>query len=295
MATGPLFERVALIGIGHIGSSLARRIRRDGLARELVCCAKTERSRKAARELDIVDAAYTDPGRAVAGADLVMLCTPLGAYAEIAQTIAPHLKRGAILSDVGSVKTMVIRAVGPHLPAGVHFVPGHPVAGTEHSGPESGFPELFDGRWCILTPPQGADEAAVERLAELWRRCGMNIERMDAQHHDIVLAVTSHLPHLIAYCIVGTATHLEELTNSEVLKFAAGGFRDFTRIAASNPVMWRDIFLNNRDAVIEMLGHFTEDLTALQRMVRFGQGDKLEDWLSRTRAIRRGLIEAKQA
>jgi len=295
VASGPLFERVALIGIGHIGSSLARRIRRDGLARELVCCAKTERSRKAARELDIVDAAYADPGRAVAGADLVMLCTPLGAYAEIAAAIAPHLKRGAILSDVGSVKTMVIRAVEPHLPAGVHFVPGHPVAGTEHSGPESGFPELFDGRWCILTPPQGADEAAVERLAELWRRCGMNIERMDAKHHDIVLAVTSHLPHLIAYCIVGTATHLEELTNSEVLKFAAGGFRDFTRIAASNPVMWRDIFLNNRDAVIEMLGHFTEDLTALQRMVRFGQGDKLEDWFSRTRAIRRGLIEAKQA
>ena len=295
MAGEPLFERAALIGIGHIGSSLARRIRRDGLVREVVCCAKTERSRKAARELDIVDAAYAEPGRAAEGADLVMLCTPLGAYAAIAAAIAPHLERGAILSDVGSVKTMVIREVGPHVPAGVHFVPGHPVAGTEHSGPESGFPELFDGRWCILTPPEGADVAAVEKLAELWRRCGMNIERMDPKHHDIVLAVTSHLPHLIAYCIVGTATHLEELTNSEVLKFAAGGFRDFTRIAASNPVMWRDIFLNNREAVIETLGHFTEDLTALQRMVRFGQGDKLEDWFSRTRAIRRGLIEAKQA
>ncbi len=295
MAGEPLFERAALIGIGHIGSSLARRIRRDRLARKVVCCAKSERSRKVARELDIVDAAYAEPGRTVAGADLVMLCTPLGAYAAIAAAIAPHLERGAILSDVGSVKTMVIREVGPHVPAGVHFVPGHPVAGTEHSGPESGFPELFDGRWCILTPPEGADEAAVERLAALWRRCGMNIERMDPRHHDIVLAVTSHLPHLIAYCIVGTATHLEELTNSEVLKFAAGGFRDFTRIAASNPVMWRDIFLNNREAVIEMLGHFTEDLTALQRMVRFGQGDKLEDWFSRTRAIRRGLIEAKQS
>lgn len=295
MAGEPLFERIALIGIGHIGSSLARRIRRDGLAREVVCCAKTERSRKAARELDIVDASFAEPGRAAEGADLVMLCTPLGAYAAIAAAIKPHLKRGAILSDVGSVKTMVIREVGPHVPTGVHFVPGHPVAGTEHSGPESGFPELFDGRWCILTPPEGADEAAVEKLAELWRRCGMNIERMDPKHHDIVLAVTSHLPHLIAYCIVGTATHLEELTNSEVLKFAAGGFRDFTRIAASNPVMWRDIFLNNREAVIEMLGHFTEDLTALQRMVRFGQGDKLEDWFARTRAIRRGLIEAKQA
>ena len=295
MAGRPLFERVALIGIGHIGSSLARRIKRDGLAREIVCSAKTEASCNKARELGIVDVAHVDPGRAAEGADLVMLCTPLGAYAAIAAAIAPRLKPGAIVSDVGSVKTMAVRDVGPRLPAGVHFVPGHPVAGTEHSGPESGFPELFDGRWCILTPPEGTDEAAVERVAELWRRCGMNIERMDAKHHDIVLAVTSHLPHLIAYCIVGTATHLEELTNSEVLKFAAGGFRDFTRIAASNPIMWRDIFLNNREAVIEILGHFTEDLTALQRMVRFGQGDKLEDWFTRTRAIRRGLIEAKQA
>ena len=295
MADEPLFERVALIGIGHIGSSLARRVKRDRLAREIVCCAKTERSRRLARELDIVDASYAEPGRAVKGADLVMLCTPLGAYAAIAEAIGPHLKRGCIVSDVGSVKTMVIRDVAPHLPEGVHLVPGHPVAGTEHSGPESGFPELFDERWCILTPPAGADEAAVEKVAGLWRRCGMNIERMDPKHHDIVLALTSHVPHLIAYCIVGTATHLEELTNSEVIKFAAGGFRDFTRIAASDPIMWRDVFLNNREAVLEMLGHFTEDLTALQRMVRFGQGDRLEDWFSRTRAVRRGLIEAKQA
>lgn len=295
MMGDPLFERVALIGIGLMGSSLARRIKRDGLAREVICCAKSERSRKVTRELGIVDAAYADAGEAVRGADLVMLCTPLGAYTALAKAMAPHLKKGAILSDVGSVKSMVIRDVGPHVPEGVHFVPGHPVAGTEHSGPESGFAELFDGRWCILTPPESVDKVAVEKVAELWGRCGMNVELMDAKHHDIVLAITSHLPHLIAYCIVGTVTHLEELTNSDVIKYAAGGFRDFTRIAASDPVMWRDVFLNNREAVIEMLGHFTEDLTALQRMVRLGQGEKLEDWFTRTRAIRRSLIEAKQA
>lgn len=295
MADDPLFRRVALIGIGLMGSSLARRIKRDGLAHEVVCCAKSERSRKIARELDIVDAAYANAGDAVRGADLVVLCTPLGAYRALAEAMAPHLEKGAILTDVGSVKSMVIRDVGPHVPEGVHFVPGHPVAGTEHSGPESGFAELFDGRWCILTPPQGTDQRAVEKVAELWTRCGMDVELMDAKHHDVVLAITSHVPHLIAYCIVGTVTHLEELTNSEVIKFAAGGFRDFTRIAASDPVMWRDVFLNNREAVIEMLGHFTEDLTALQRMVRLGQGEKLEDWFTRTRAIRRSLIEAKQA
>jgi cyclohexadieny/prephenate dehydrogenase len=295
VAGSPLFERIALIGIGLIGSSLARRVRRDRLAREVVCTAKTERSRKTAVALDIVDAAYAEPGEAVRGADLVVLCTPVGTYAALAEAIKPHLAPGAIVSDVGSVKSMVIRDVGPHIPPGVHLVPAHPVAGTEHSGPESGFPELFDNRWCILTPPEGADPSAVEKVAELWRRCGMNLEVMDANHHDIVLAITSHLPHLIAYCIVGTAQHLEELTNTDVIKFAAGGFRDFTRIAASDPIMWRDVFLNNREAVLEMLGRFTEDLTALQRMVRFGQGDKLEDWFTRTRAIRRSLIEAKQA
>ena len=293
--TAPLFERVALIGIGLIGSSLARRMRRDGLAREVVCCAKSEQSRKVARALDIVDAAFAEPADAVKGADLVVLCTPLSAYKPIAAAIAPHLEPGAILSDVGSVKAMVVRELGPLVPKGVHFVPGHPVAGTEHSGPEAGFAELFEGRWCILTPPQGQHAAAVEKVAELWRRCGMNVELMDAAHHDIVLALTSHLPHLIAYCIVGTATDVEDLTKSEVLKFAAGGFRDFTRIAASDPVMWRDVFLSNREAVLEMLGHFTEDLSALQRMVRLGQGEKLEEWFARTRAVRRGLIEAKQA
>jgi len=295
MAAPPLFERIALIGIGLIGSSLARRVRRDGLARTIVCHAKSERSRKIARDLKIVDAAYDSPAEAVRGADLVVLCTPLWVYGTIAAAIKPNLKPGAILRDVGSVKMMAIRDVGPHVPKEVHFVPGHPVAGTEHSGPESGFPELFDNRWCILTPPEGSDPAAVEKVAELWRRCGMNLELMDPRHHDIVLAITSHLPHLIAYCIVGTATHLEELTNSDVIKFAAGGFRDFTRIAASDPIMWRDVFLNNREAVLEMLGHFTEDLTALQRMVRLGHGEKLEDWFTRTRAIRRSLIDAKQA
>ena len=295
MSAGPLFERIALIGIGLIGSSLARRVKRDGLARTVVCNAQSERSRKAALDLKIVDAACESPAEAVRGADLVVLCTPLGVYGSIAAAIKPNLDPGAILTDVGSVKMMAIRDVGPHVPQGVHFVPGHPVAGTEHSGPESGFPELFDNRWCILTPPEGTDSAAVEKVAELWRRCGMNLELMEPRHHDIVLAITSHLPHLIAYCIVGTATHLEELTNSDVIKFAAGGFRDFTRIAASDPVMWRDVFLNNREAVLEMLGHFTEDLTALQRMVRLGQGEKLEDWFTRTRAIRRSLIDAKQA
>jgi len=295
MADGPLFERVALIGIGLIGSSVARRVKRDGLARSIVCCAKSERSRKTALALGIVDEAYARAEDCVAGADLVMLCSPLGTYAALAEAIAPHLRKGTILTDVGSVKEQAIAHVAPHVPAGVHFVPGHPVAGTEHSGPEAGFPELFDGRWCILTPPAGTDEAAIERLAQFWRRAGMNIERMNAKHHDIVLAITSHLPHLIAYCIVGTATHLEELTNTEVIKFAAGGFRDFTRIAASDPVMWRDVFLDNREAVLEMLGRFSEDLTALQRMVRYAQGDKLEDWFTRTRTVRRGLIEAKQA
>jgi len=291
----PLFERIALIGIGLIGSSLARRVKRDGLARSIVCCARSERTRRAAVELGLVERSFADPAEAVAGADLVVLCTPLGAYRALAEVFAPRLERGAILSDVGSAKAIVLREIGPLLPAHVHLVPGHPVAGTEYSGPESGFAELFDGRWCILTPPAGADEAAVAKVAELWKRCGMMIERMEAKHHDIVLAVISHLPHLIAYCIVGTVTNLEELTSSEVIKFAAGGFRDFTRIAASDPVMWRDVFLTNREAVLEMLGHFTEDLTALQRMVRFGQGDKLEEWFTRTRAVRRSLIEARQA
>ena len=230
-----------------------------------------------------------------AGADLVILCTPLGSFGAIAETIAPVLEPGAILTDTGSVKGAVIRDVQPHVPAGVHFIPGHPVSGTEHSGPDSGFAELFDGRWCILTPLDGTDESAIERLAEFWRRAGSRVERMDASHHDLVLAITSHIPHLIAYNIVGTADDLETVTESEVIKYAAGGFRDFTRIAASDPVMWRDVFLSNRDAILEVLGRFTEDLTALQRAIRWGDGDALQELFERTRAIRRGIIDAGQA
>ncbi len=291
----PLFERIAIIGVGLVGSSLARLVKRDGLARHIAGCARTKATLDKAMELGLVDRVSEDPAAVVEDADLVMICTPLGTYADIAAAIGPRLKPGAIVSDVGSVKQAVIRDVGPHIPEGVHLVPGHPVAGTEYSGPEAGFAELFQGRWCILTPPPGTDAEAVERVAELWRRAGMEVEIMDPQHHDKVLAITSHLPHLIAYTIVGTATDVEEHTRSEVIKFAAGGFRDFTRIAASDPVMWRDIFLNHRDAVLEMLGRFSEDLTALQRAIRWGEGDVLEDLFTRTRAIRRDVIEAGQA
>ena len=293
--TAPLYQRVALIGLGLIGSSLARAMRRGQLAGHIAGHARSERTRSKSMELGFVDSVHADAAAAVAGADLVVVCTPLGTYAGIGAVIGPHLKPGATLSDVGSVKQAVIRDLGPQVPEHVHFVPGHPIAGTEHSGPESGFAELFEGRWCILTPPAGTDTAAVERLAELWRRCGSMIEIMEAAHHDQVLAITSHLPHLIAYCIVGTVTGVEEATQKEVIKFSASGFRDFTRIAASDPTMWRDVFLNNREAVLEMLGRFTEDLAALQRNIRWGEGDKLQDLFTRTRSIRRGIIEAKQA
>jgi cyclohexadieny/prephenate dehydrogenase len=224
-----------------------------------------------------------------------VLCTPLGAYGRIAEAMAPGLKPGCIVSDVGSVKQCVINDVGPHMPEGCHLVPAHPVAGTEHSGPEAGFPELFHDRFCILTPPPGADRAAVDTIVALWMAAGMNVEIMSAHHHDSVLAMTSHLPHLIAYTIVGTATDLSDQLMMEVVKYSAGGFRDFTRIAASDPVMWRDVFLNNRDSVLEMLGRFNEDLTALQRAIRWGEGEKLQELFTRTREIRRGVIEAKQA
>jgi cyclohexadieny/prephenate dehydrogenase len=295
MAESPLFGRVALIGIGLIGSSLARAMREHRLAGHIAGHAKSERTRAKAMELGLLDSAHDDAATAVAGADLTVVCTPMGAYAAIGAAVGPHLKPGSILSDVGSVKQAAIRDLGPYVPEHVHFVPGHPVAGTEHSGPESGFAELFQGRWCILTPPAGTDEKVVEKLAELWRRCGSMIEIMEAAHHDQVLAITSHLPHLIAYCIVGTVTGVEEATQKEVIKFSASGFRDFTRIAASDPVMWRDVFLNNREAVLEMLGRFSEDLAALQRNIRWGEGDKLQELFTRTRAIRRGIIEAKQA
>ncbi len=295
MVEPPLFERIAVIGVGLIGSSLARVVRRDGLARHVAACARTEATLAKAAELDLADSFTADPAAAVEDADLVVLATPHGVYRAIAEAIAPQLKPGAIVTDVGSVKGAAIRDIAPHVPEGVHFVPGHPVAGTEHSGPEAGFDTLFAGRWCILTPPPGTDEGAVERVAELWRRAGMTVELMDAGHHDAVMAITSHLPHLIAYTIVGTATDLEEHLKGEVIKFSAAGFRDFTRIAASDPVMWRDIFLNNREAVLEMLGRFSEDLTALQRAIRRGEGEVLHELFTRTRAIRRGVVEAEQA
>ena len=290
-----LFERVALIGIGLIGSSLARALRRDSPETKLVACARRTETLAAVRRLEIADDTTHDPAKAVEGADLVVVATPLSAYAEIGERIAPALKDGAIVTDVGSVKQAVIRDLGPHIPRGVHFVPGHPVAGTEHSGPESGFAELFRDRWCILTPPPETAPEAAARVGRMWEDCGMRVVTMSADHHDKVLAMTSHLPHLIAYTIVGTATSLEESLKSEVIEFSASGFRDFTRIAASDPVMWRDIFLNNREAVLEIVQRFTEDLTALQRAIRWGEGDKLQELFTRTRAIRRSIIEAKQA
>jgi cyclohexadieny/prephenate dehydrogenase len=290
-----IFDRVALIGIGLIGSSLARALRRDSPGAVIVACARRRDTLAAAERLGIADVTTHDPAAAAAGADLVVIATPLSAYAEIGRRIGPVLKPGAVVTDVGSVKEVVIRDLRPHLPAGVGFVPGHPVAGTEHSGPEAGFAELFRDRWCILIPlPETAPEA-LSAVRRMWERAGMRVVTMSAVHHDKVLAMTSHLPHLIAYTIVGTATNLEESLKTEVIEFSASGFRDFTRIAASDPVMWRDIFLNNREAVLDVLQRFSEDLTVLQRAIRWGEGDKLQDLFTRTRAIRRSIIEAKQA
>jgi cyclohexadieny/prephenate dehydrogenase len=291
----PLFEQVALIGIGLVGSSLARVLRRDSPATRIVACARRAETLATARRLGIADETTDDPAAAVAGADLVVIATPLSAYAEIGRRIAPALRDGAIVTDVGSVKGVAIRDLQPVLPSRVHFVPGHPVAGTEHSGPEAGFAEMFRDRWCILTPPPQTAPEAVARIKALWELAGMRVVEMEAEHHDKVLAVTSHLPHLIAYTIVGTATELGHDLQSEVIAFSAGGFRDFTRIAASDPVMWRDIFLANREAVLELLQRFSEDLTALQRAIRRGEGHTLEERFARTRAIRRSIIEAKQA
>jgi cyclohexadieny/prephenate dehydrogenase len=289
-----LFQRLALIGMGLIGSSLARVSRRKGLAREIVASDISAAVRVKVEDLGLADRVAETAAAAVAGADLVILCAPAGAMGTIARDIAPYLEPGAILSDVGSVKASIVRAVAPHLPATVHFVPAHPVAGTEQSGPEAGFSTLFLNRWSILTPPEGTDPKAVARVAAFWTGAGANVEIMRPAHHDLVLAITSHVPHLIAYNIVGTAADLEEVTRSEVIKFSAGGFRDFTRIAASDPTMWRDIFLNNKDAVLEMLGRFNEDLSTLQRMIRNSDGDGLFELFTRTRAIRRGIIEQGQ-
>jgi cyclohexadieny/prephenate dehydrogenase len=290
----PMFKRLALIGVGLIGSSISHAARRAGLVDEIVGASPTPATRERAEELGLVAKMYAHPADAVRGADLVILCSPVGTYEAVAKAIGPHLEQGAIVTDVGSVKCAVVRDVAPHVPEGVHFIAGHPIAGTEQSGPDAGFAELFDGRWCILTPGDTVDKDALAKLQEFWRRLGSEVEIMAPEHHDMVLAITSHLPHLIAYNIVNTAAHLERVTDTEVIKFSAGGFRDFTRIAASDPVMWRDVFLNNKDAVLEMLGRFSEDLSALQRAIRFGDGETLEKLFTEARAIRRGVIHANQ-
>ncbi len=289
-----MFEKLALIGIGLIGSSIARGARLKGLAKSIAISTRRQETLDEARGLGLGDVYTLDPAEAVAGADLVILCIPVKSYGEVMAAIGPHLRAGAIVSDVGSVKQHVIAAMAPHVPEGVHLIPGHPIAGTEHSGPAAGFPELFINRWCVLTPGPDADPAAVSRLSAFWTALGSNVETMDPQHHDMVLAITSHIPHLVAYNIVGTVADLEADTQSEVVKFSASGFRDFTRIAASDPVMWRDVFLTNRDAVLEMLGRFLEDLSKLQRMVRVGDGAGLEALFTRTRTIRRSIITAGQ-
>lgn len=292
----PIFERIALIGIGLIGSSIARAAKQQGdLGRVIVANARSVATLARVKELGIADLCEIDPARAVEGADCVMLCAPVGTYAALAAAIGPHLASGAIVTDVGSTKQSVIRDVGPHLPQGVHFVPGHPMAGTEFSGPDSGFAELFKGRWCLLTPPSGTNPEAVHRVKTFWERCGAQVSVMDALHHDRVVAIVSHLPHLIAFTICGTADDLADETRKEVLQFAASGFRDFTRIAASDPVMWRDVFLNNREALLEMLARFTEDAQAMARAVRWGDASYIEDRVLRGRKIRQALIDLNQA
>jgi cyclohexadieny/prephenate dehydrogenase len=289
-----VFDRITIIGAGLIGSSLARAIRRGNLTSRLTLCDQNRDILDEAQSLDLADRYETDARQAVSDADLVVFAIPVGAIGTIGELVSGHLKTGAIISDVGSVKNTVLKALKLSIPEGVHLVPGHPVAGTEQSGPSAGFASLFDDRWCILTPDVNTDDGAVQKVEDLWRSIGSRVEIMDAEHHDLVLAITSHVPHLIAYNIVGTASDLETVTRSEVIKYSAGGFRDFTRIAASDPTMWRDVFLNNKEAVLEMLGRFSEDLTALQRAIRWGDGDALFDVFSRTRDIRRRIIDAGQ-
>jgi cyclohexadieny/prephenate dehydrogenase len=290
----PIVQRLALIGTGLIGGSIARAARASGAAKTVVATARSAETRKRVKELGFADEVADTSAEAVKDADLVIVSIPVGACGAVAKDIGPHLKPGAILSDVGSVKASVARDMAPYVPKGVHFIPGHPVAGTENSGPDSGFAELFVNRWCILTPVEGTDPAATEKLVAFWQALGAHVETMTPEHHDLVLAVTSHLPHLIAYTIVGTADELGDVTESEVLKFSAGGFRDFTRIAASDPTMWRDVFLHNKDAVLEMLGTFNEDLSKLTSAIRRGDGDALFEHFARTRAIRRGIVQIGQ-
>ncbi len=292
--TTPLFDKVALIGIGLIGSSLARVIRREKLAGHIAIATRSPDTLARAEELKLGDSYSTDLAEAVRDADLVVVSVPVGSSGAVAEAIAPALKPGAIVTDVGSTKASVIAQMAPHIPAGVHFIPGHPLAGTEKSGPDAGFADLFDNRWCIFTPLPDTDPEALEKLSEFWRRCGSNIDTMDPAHHDMTLAIVSHLPHIIAYNIVGTADDLETVTKSEVIKYSASGFRDFTRLAASDPTMWRDVCLHNKDAILEMLARFSEDLASLQRAIRWGDGEKLFDLFTRTRAIRRSIIQAGQ-
>ena len=289
-----VYDRVALIGLGLIASSMFWAIKRAGLAGEVTGYARSQETRDTARRIGLCDRVCDSAREAVEGADLVVLCVPVGAMGQVAADLAPALKPGATVSDVGSVKRAVIDAVAPHIPSGVHFIPAHPLAGTEHSGPESGFKSLFDNRWCLLVPDNGADEQAIVALQQLWQGMGANVDRMDPAHHDLVLAVTSHAPHLIAYTMVGVADDLSRVTDSEVINYSAAGFRDFTRIAASDPTMWRDVFLSNKDATLEILGRFTEELFALQRAIRREDGAHLHDYFTRTRHIRRGIIEAGQ-
>jgi cyclohexadieny/prephenate dehydrogenase len=289
-----LFDKIALVGIGLIGSSLARVIRREQLAGHIAIATRSAGTLVRAKELGLGDSYTTDLAEAVRDADLVVVSVPVGSSGEVAAEIAPALKPGAIVTDVGSTKRSVIAQMAPHIPPGVHFIPGHPLAGTEKSGPDAGFAELFENRWCIFTPLPGVDADALEKLSEFWRRCGSNIDTMDPEHHDMVLAIVSHLPHIIAYNIVGTANDLETVTKSEVIKYSASGFRDFTRLAASDPTMWRDVCLHNKDAILEMLARFSEDLASLQRAIRWGDGEKLFDLFTHTRAVRRSIIEAGQ-
>ncbi len=289
-----IYDRVALIGLGLIASSMFWAIKRAGLAGEVTGFARSAETRETAREIGLCDRVCDSVAEAVEGADLVVLCVPVGVMGAVAAEMAPALKAGATVTDVGSVKRDVIDQVAPHLPQGVHFIPAHPLAGTEHSGPRSGFAELFDNRWTLVVPVAGSDSNAVDAVKRLWEGMGANVEEMDAEHHDLVLAVTSHAPHLIAYTMVGVADDLRRVTDSEVIKYSAAGFRDFTRIAASDPTMWRDVFLTNKEATLEILGRFTEELFALQRAIRTGDGDHLHEYFTRTRAIRRGIIEAGQ-
>ncbi|MGR3289828.1 MAG: prephenate/arogenate dehydrogenase family protein [Paracoccaceae bacterium] len=289
-----IYDRVALIGLGLIAGSMAHAFRRDGLVKHITGTARSQETREIAQEIGLCDTIVASAAEAVKDADLIVLAIPIGAMGSVAKAIAPHLKPGATVTDVGSVKQAVIKAVAPHIPDGIHFVPAHPMAGTEHSGPRSGFAELFDNRWCLLVPLEDTDATAVARLQSLWQAMGANVELMEAAHHDLVCAVTSHAPHLIAYTMVGVADDLRRVTDNEVIKFSAAGFRDFTRIAASDPTMWRDVFLNNKEATLEILGRFTEELFALQRAIRIGDGDFLHDYFTHTREIRRGIIDAGQ-